>query len=182
MGALRTGSEFFAQSKPFEGMPASLGPGLRTASGANGGAADFAAACRSVSMPENSTKSQKTKLAASIAKGLSVAKWANDNQVPARTAYRWSVDPEVRARVERSRRRALDRAIGHMSHRVNWAAKGITTLAKTAVSEPVKLAAFKTIISNMMAVSEFAELKDRMAELEELLHERERAGDTGQAG
>ena len=163
-------------------MPASLGPGLRTASGANGGAAGFVAACRSVSSPENSTKSQKTKLAASIAKGVSVARWAKDNQVPVRTAYRWSVEPEVKARVETCRRRALDRAIGHMSHRVNWAAQGITNLAENAVSEPVKLAAFKTIISNMMAVSEFAELKDRMTELEELLNERERAGRTGQAG
>ena len=35
-----------------------------------------------------------------------------------------------------------DRAIGHMSHSVNWAAKGITNLAANAVSEPVRLAAF----------------------------------------
>jgi hypothetical protein len=68
-----------------------------------------------------------------------------------------------------------------MSDRVNWAARGITALAENAVSEPVKLAAFKTIISNMMAISEFAELKDRLTELEEQLHERERAGVTGQA-
>jgi hypothetical protein len=163
-------------------MPASLGPGLRTASGANGGAAGFVAACRSVSSPEISTQSQKTKLAVSIARGVSIARWAKDNQVPARTAYRWSVDPEVKTRVERCRRRALDRAIGHMSHKVNWAARGITALAQDAVSEPVKLAALKTIISSMMAVTEFAELKDRMAELEELLDERERAGRTGQAG
>jgi hypothetical protein len=176
------GGAAFYISTPFEGMPASLGPGLRTASGANGGAVDFVAACRSVSSPENSTKSQKTKLAVSIAKGVSIVRWAKDNKVPVRTAYRWASDPEVKATVERCRRRALDRAIGHMSHKVDWAARGITALAENAVSEPVKLAAFKTIISDMMAVSEFAELKDRMTQLEEQLNERERAGRTSQAG
>ena len=69
-----------------------------------------------------------------------------------------------------------------MSGSVNWAVKGIRTLAESAQSESVKLAALKTIFSNMMAVSEFAELQHRMTQLEEQLNERAIAGDTGQAG
>ncbi len=132
--------------------------------------------------PEKSPQSQKTKFVSAIAKGVSIREWAKKNEVPERTAYRWASDPRVKARVDKCRRRALDRAIGHMSHKVNWAARGITKLAKNAVSEPVRLAALRTIFSNMMDVTEFADLQDRMTQLEEQLHERERAGRTGQAG
>ena len=133
-------------------------------------------------LPENSPKSQKTKLAIAIANGVKVSKWASENQVPHRTAYRWANDPKVRAKVDRCRHRALDRAIGQMASNVNSAAEGINSLAKNAVSESVKLAALRTIFSNMMAVTEFADLQVRMTQLEEQLDERARAGNTGQAG
>ena len=102
--------------------------------------------------------------------------------MPKRTAYRWAREPKVRAAVERSRRRAVDRAIGRMSHRVTWAAEGIAKLAESAASESVRLAANRAIFSDMMAVSEFADLEDRMTQIEGQLNERERAGRTGQAG
>jgi hypothetical protein len=139
--------------------------------------------CSSVQAPENhSPQHQKSSLAIAVAKGTAVASWAKDNRVPRRTAFRWAKDRKVRAKIETCRRRALDRAIGHLSHKVNWAAHGITTLAATAASESVRLSAYRTVFSNMMAASEFAELKDRITELEELLDERERAVGTGQAG
>jgi hypothetical protein len=134
-----------------------------------------------VASSENASKRQKNKLAYSIANGKSISEWAKTNNVPRRTAYRWSSAPEVRTKVEWFRRRALDRAIGTMSGSVNWAALEITKLAKVAVSESVKLTALRTIFSNMMAVTEFAELKDRMVQIEEQLNDRERACDTGQA-
>jgi hypothetical protein len=143
----------------------------------------FAIACSAVQSPENdSPQQQKSKLALAIAKGTSVTIWAKNNNVPKRTAYRWATDPEVRAKVERTRRRALDRAIGHLSDSVNRAAHGITKLADTAASESVRLSAYRTVFSNMIAASEFAELQDRITQLEEQLHERERAVGTGQAG
>ena len=46
--------------------------------------------------------------------------------------------------------------------RVTWAADGIAKLAENAESESVKLAALRAILSDMMAVSEFAGLEDRM--------------------
>ena len=93
----------------------------------------FAAACRSVSSPENSTKSQKAKLASSIAKGLSVTDVGEKQRSAVADGLSLGRRPEVRAMVEKCRRRALDRAIGHMSNRVNWAAQGITALAEKAV-------------------------------------------------
>ena len=166
---------------PFEGKPASLGPGLRTANGATEARWNLTIACSRVRSPENPPQRQKSQLAIAIASGTSVTKWAKLNNVPLRTAYRWARDPDVRDKVDKCRRHALDRAIGTFSRRVNWAARGITKLADAATSESVRLAAFRTIFSNMMSVSEFAELQDRMTQLEEQLDERERAGHTVQA-
>ena len=69
-----------------------------------------------------------------------------------------------------------------MSKNVNWAAIRIKLLADKANSEPVKLAALKAIISSMMDVSEFADLQDRIIQLEEQLNVLEGADNMGQAG
>jgi hypothetical protein len=45
-------------------------------------------------------------LAAAIAEGTAVAKWASSNEVPERTAYRSAAEPEVRSEIESIRRRA----------------------------------------------------------------------------
>jgi len=67
-----------------------------------------------------------------------------------------------------------------MARRVTWATDGIAKLAKDAESEPVKLTALRAILSDMMAVSQFAGLEQRMTEIEEQLHER--TASTGCAG
>jgi len=94
------------------------------------------------------------------------------NQVPKRTAYRWAGEPKVRAAVESDRRRAIDRAIGRMARRVTWATDGIAKLAKGAESESVKLTALRAILSDMMAVSQFAGLELRITEIDEQLDEQ----------
>jgi hypothetical protein len=133
-----------------------------------------------VSDQENDCQSQKTKLAVAIAQGMSVTAWARENNVPRRTAFRWASEPNIRMSVESSRRRALDRAIGRMAKHVTWAAGGIVKLAKTAESESVRLAALRAVFSNMMAVSEFASLEQRMSQIEEQL--RDETDDTTRTG
>jgi hypothetical protein len=125
---------------------------------------------------ENSP-SRKSQLAFAIAQGMSITAWAVKYDVPRRTATRWASEPKVRAAVESCRRRALDRAIGRQARRVTWAADEIAALAKGAVSESVKLAALRAIFSNMIAVSRFAVLQDRVTELEKK-HD-EPTGNTG---
>jgi hypothetical protein len=122
--------------------------------------------------PENSTLSPKGQLAIAIARGSSASKWAAANQVPKRTAQKWAREPKVRAEVERIRRRALDRAVGRMARRVTWATEGIAKLARGAASESVKLAALRSILSDMIAASKFGGLEDRMTELEEQYGDR----------
>jgi hypothetical protein len=43
-------------------------------------------------MTGESISSQKMLLAAAIAEGTAVAKWASSNDVPERTAYRWAAE------------------------------------------------------------------------------------------
>jgi hypothetical protein len=161
-------------SLPFEGMPASLGPGLRTASGADrilGGRLSPSGIC---AMSDEARQNRKIDLAVAIARGTSPKIWAKANNVAKSTAYRWAGEPAVKARANKIRRRALDRSVGVLSTHVTWAARGIVKLADNAGSEAVKLSARRAIYSEMIAVTRFGTLEDRVTELEE--RTREHAG------
>jgi hypothetical protein len=125
-------------------------------------------------MPGEHRKSRKTQLALAVAQGTAISKWARANQVPRRTAYRWSSDPYVRSTCDSIRRRSLDRAIGLMAMRATWAVGEIAKLAQSAESESVKLSALRSILADMMKVTQFNSLEERVAQFEELLRERER--------
>ena len=116
--------------------------------------------------------SLKSKLASALAEGKSSAEWASANGVAERTAQRWASDPEVRAEVEAYRRGNLDQAVSRMSLRTVWATDQIAELAEKARSESVRLAALRSMLSDMMAVADFAGLEQRIAKLEEQDHVR----------
>ncbi len=131
-------------------------------------------------MQEESLKNKKTRLALAIARGQSISAWSRQNEVPLRTAFRWASDPKVRGAVEACRRRALNRAIGRMVGLAMKAVAGIARLADGAESESVQLRAWRAILADLMAVSKFSNLEQRMVEIEEQL--RDRTGDTDRAG
>ena len=118
-------------------------------------------------LPENPRRGTKLSLAVAIAQGDTAASWAQANGVEKRTAQRWAHERDVRTMVEKIRRTALDRAVGLMTRHVNGAAKQIVDLGKSASSESVRLAASRAVISDMMAVSKFGGLEDRMTEIED---------------
>jgi hypothetical protein len=92
-----------------------------------------------------------------------------------RTAQRWAAEPDVRTEVESFRRTALDQAVGRMAKRVAWATERIAHLADNAKSESVRLAALRSILSDIMAISNFTGLEERIARLEEqdrVLHQQ----------
>ena len=121
-------------------------------------------------MTGESATSQKMLLAAAIAEGTAVVKWASSNEVSERTAYRWAAEPEVRSEIESIRRRALDEAMGRLAKRAIWAVDGIVQLGENAASESVRLSALRAVMSDFIAVSNFAGLEGRVAELEEQFH------------
>jgi transposase len=117
--------------------------------------------------------SLQIELAAALAAGKSCAEWASANGVSERTAQRWANEPEVRAEVETYRRGNLDQAVSRMSRRAVWATDQIAELAEKARSESVRLAALRSMLSDMMAVSDFTGLEERIAKLEAQDHVRQ---------
>ena len=118
-------------------------------------------------MSNQERTSLQSELAAALAAGKSCAEWASAQGVSERTAQRWASDPEVRAEVEAYRRGNLDQAVSRMSLRTVWATDQIAELAEKARSESVRLAALRSMLSDMMAVADFAGLEERIAKLEE---------------
>ena len=81
-----------------------------------------------LAMSGESSNSQKRMLAAAIAEGQRIRKWAETKGVPERTAYYWAAEPLVRSETESIHRRALDEAIGRLAARATWAVEGIVNL------------------------------------------------------
>ena len=86
-------------------------------------------------------------------------------------------DPKVRKAVESHRRRTIDQAIGRMTKQSTWAVDGIVAIAREADSDSVRLRAFRSIFSDLMAVSKHSGLEARIAELEEKVEEQRGAED-----
>ena len=59
-----------------------------------------------------------------------------------------------------------------MARRATWAVDGIVELGESAASESVRLSALRAVMSDLIAVSNFAGLELRVAELEEQFHAR----------
>jgi hypothetical protein len=108
----------------------------------------------------------KTQLAAAIAQGRSVIKWAKANSVKERTAFNWAKEPEVRAEVDTIRRRALSQVTGRLTRHAIGAANQMIMLSKSAESESVRLSAARAVVASMLKVSELSLTEDRMTEIE----------------
>jgi hypothetical protein len=124
-------------------------------------------------MAAENLEDPKTQLAVALAQGVSVGAWARAHDVPRSTVYRWASEREVRKTVETCRRHAIDRMVGQMVKRGNWAVGGIAALAKGAESESVRLKAFRSILLDVLTVCRHTELESRMAQVEERLAQRD---------
>ena len=120
-------------------------------------------------MDDESEESKRLALAAAIASGVRISRWAKENGVPKSTAYRWANEPTVRIEAQAVRRRMLDRVAGTMTRRCTFAVRRITHLASDAQSESVQLNALKTILTDAMRIARYSDLEARMAEFEEKL-------------
>jgi hypothetical protein len=125
-------------------------------------------------MSQEPREANKLQLAIALAQGSSISAWARANNVANETARRWAHEPKVRAEIEVFRRHAIDSAVGVLAKHANWAAAEICKLAGHAESESVKLSALKAVLANMMSVSKYSGLEERMGELEE--HVRQQQG------
>jgi hypothetical protein len=127
-------------------------------------------------MNEEPRERNKLQLAVALAQGSSISAWARANNVPKETARRWAREPEVRAEIEAFRRDAIDRAVGVLAKHAGWAAVGICKLAGGAGSESVKLSALRAVLADVMSVSKYSGLEERMAGLEQHVREQQGGG------
>jgi hypothetical protein len=129
-------------------------------------------------MAEHHPVSIKDELALALAHGISINGWAKARDVPRPTVYRWAKETEVRKAVESHRRRAADRAVGRMAKRFCWATDKVAGLAEYAESDSVRLAALRTILSNMNAVNKDSGIEERISEIidERMTEIKERLG------
>jgi hypothetical protein len=126
-------------------------------------------------MSEQPHKKTKTQLALAIAQGVPVAKWARATGVPRRTAFAWAKDPDVRKVVQASRRRVIDQAVGRMAKGTTEAADLILKIARTADTYAVQLRAARAVFSDMIKVSKYSDLEERMTGIETKLDQRDAA-------
>lgn len=117
-------------------------------------------------MSKINNQDRKAALALAMATGATVKDWADANAVPHRTAYSWAKSPEVLHQVADIRRQIVDQAVGKLCQYANAAADRIALLADQAESESVQLQAARAVLTDLMAISNYAALNGRMAELE----------------
>ncbi len=118
-------------------------------------------------MSEEPEKGSKEQLAVAIGRGVSIVAWARANGVPKTTAFRWAKEPDVKSAALSYRRRVLDRAVGQMIKHSGGAVETIRRISKAGDSDTVQLKAARALISDMISLSKYSGLEERMTELEE---------------
>jgi hypothetical protein len=117
-------------------------------------------------------RSLKSSLAQAISRRESIEGWAKANGVKERTAYRWAKTLKLRSEVPEIRRRHVDRVIDRTSQSFTRAADQLLELGANAKSESVRLAALRTVVSNVTAFCRLTLLEQRLTELEQQLLDR----------
>jgi hypothetical protein len=118
-------------------------------------------------MSEEKRQNHKTQLARAVANGQSVAEWSRQSGVAERTAYRWAKQAKFKSAVNSQRRKSIDQSLGRLTDNLASATDAIVNLSETAQSESVRLAAIKAMFANVVAISKFTSLVDRVTALEE---------------
>ncbi len=120
-------------------------------------------------MSQRHNQDRKAALALAMAGGQTVTAWAKTNGVPERTARTWARSPEVLDLIATIRRRIIDRTTGRLMRHATAAANQIGKLAQGASSEAVRLQAARAVLADLMAISNYAALENRLAEVERRL-------------
>src|SRR5947209_5784354 len=95
-------------------------------------------------MQEDVRNDLKSQLALMIARGQTINTWASQNEVPLRTAYRWSREPQVRGEVQEWRRFVLNLTLGRLARLSLKATDGIAKLGAGAESESGQVRAWRS--------------------------------------
>jgi hypothetical protein len=108
-------------------------------------------------------------LATAIATGVTVRAWAKHKGIPERTAYDWARMPGVREQVAQIRRRFIDATVGKLVTLARKATRELDKLLDPKVTETVRLGAIRTVLSNLVDISSWADYEARLAAIERRL-------------
>ena len=106
-------------------------------------------------------------LAMHIATGNSIPDFAKEHGIALRTAYDWSVTQDVKDRIVAIRSRLIDQGVGKLIGTIRKATHELDRLIENGSTDSVRLAAARGVISDTMALCDFADLERRVAALEE---------------
>jgi hypothetical protein len=105
-------------------------------------------------------------MAAALASGSTVARACRECRVGINTVYKWKKLPAFNERVAELRRETVDRAIGRLSDMMAGAAADKLLKLLDAKSESLQLDAVKAVYELFINVTNAAELKARIEQLE----------------
>jgi hypothetical protein len=120
----------------------------------------------------NINKDKIESLAQALAAGDSAARWAEVNDVPRRTAYRWAAEAGVKARVRGLRQDLVTDAVGKLADAATAAVDTLRGLLAENQAATARLGAARAILSALTELQTHTELAERLARLEELADAR----------
>jgi hypothetical protein len=115
----------------------------------------------------NINKDKIESLARALAAGDSAASWAEVNDVPRRTAYRWATEASVKSQVRGLRQGLVTDAVGKLAGAATAAVDTLRGLLAEGQPATVRLGAARAILSALIDVQAHSELADRVTRLEE---------------
>lgn len=121
-------------------------------------------------MSANGKSKENTKLEAmalAVATGSSVKAAAEQTGCSARQGYRYSSQPEFRARVAELRSEITSNAVGTLTAGASEAAATLVTLLDATSEPPIRLAAAKAILASVAPITELGELRQRLDAIEQ---------------
>jgi hypothetical protein len=121
----------------------------------------------------NSDAAKYESLVMSMAKGVPVSDWCRLTKTARSTAAKCQSEPEFTSDVQEFHRKLLHLAVSKFTRAVNLVADGTIKLAGSALSEPTKLSAQRSMMQNLVKITEFADLEQRIKELEAKVKEKE---------
>lgn len=105
-------------------------------------------------------------LAALVASGRTVKDGAEELGIAERTAYRWAGESEFKSRVSELRSVMASEAVGKLTSAASEAVDTLRELMNEGHEAKTRLDAAKMILANLGPVTEAAELRTRVDELE----------------
>ncbi|MFB6889424.1 helix-turn-helix domain-containing protein [Kitasatospora sp. NPDC056327] len=109
-----------------------------------------------------------------IARGTSVDQAARDTGVSARTIRRWREEPDFENEIQTARRAILAEAVAALGAAVRDAVTALHQALKDP-SPGIRVRAASVLLSSLPAISEHAELNERLAALEAAAEDRRAA-------